>query len=215
MQRVTWLCGNRALRIAVPRIESSSTLPCPLLSSRPRPYIFLLCVCAQSCDKLVTLVNFDEFSVWIRYPSRWIQEKKLFLDRAYFISRCYKYLSPSLPKCDLKCSFKSSLEALFDLKSYSIQNILVFWERYLPHDFSRCIRVYFESDLDGDSQEKYSVNMEQVNSIRDVAVWKLDGKIEYPRRTRTLYVDRKYFFETFEILIIVEFYYYFKNINSR
>lgn len=57
--------------------------------------------------------------------------------------------------------------------------------------------------------------MEQVNSIRDVAVWKLDGKIEYPRRTRTLYVDRKYFFETFEILIIVEFYYYFKNINSR
>lgn len=202
-------CGSPCQELSHPRLFPAPSFP------RVHGHISSFCVCAQSCDKLVTLVNFDEFSVWIRYPSRWIQKKKLSLDRAYFISRCYKYLSPSLPKCDLKCSFKSSLEALFDLKSYSIQNILVFWERYLPHDFSRCIRVYFESDLDGDSQEKYSVNMEQVNSIRDVAVWKLDGKIEYPRRTRTLYVDRKYFFETFEILIIVEFYYYFKNINSR
>lgn len=202
-------CGSPCQELSHPRLFPAPSFP------RVHGHISSFCVCAHNRDKLVTLVNFDEFSVWIRYPSRWIQEKKLSLDRAYFISRCYKYLSPSLPKCDLKCSFKSSLEALFDLKSYSIQNILVFWERYLPHDFSRCIRVYFESDLDGDSQEKYSVNMEQVNSIRDVAVWKLDGKIEYPRRTRTLYVDRKYFFETFEILIIVEFYYYFKNINSR
>ena len=176
MQRVTWLCGNRALRIAVPRIESSSTLPCPLLSSHPTAiHLPSACVCvhtrARSCDKLVTLVNLDEFSVRIRHDG-YKREKKIYFSIEPILSQDIINI---LPKCDLKCSFQIEPRAtLWSKILFYPENILAFWD--LLHDFSYCVRIYFESDFDG---EKYSVNMEQLNFIRGNSMEKLSILEEY------------------------------------
>ena len=75
MQRVTWSCGNRALRITVPRIESSSNTfsgpvsPSVILSdvshSHTSSLLRAACVTVRvrSRDKLAALVNFEEFSL--------------------------------------------------------------------------------------------------------------------------------------------------------
>lgn len=165
-------CGSPCQELSHPRL-----FPVPSFPRIPRPYIFLLrvCVCvhtrAQSCDKLVTLVNLDEFSVRIRHDG-YKREKKIYFSIEPILSQDIINI---LPKCDLKCSFQIEPRAtLWSKILFYPENILAFWD--LLHDFSYCVRIYFESDFDG---EKYSVNMEQLNFIRGNSMEKLSILEEY------------------------------------
>lgn len=162
-------CGSPCQELSHPQLFPVPSFP------RIHGHTSSFCVCAraQSWDKLVTLVNFDEFSVWIRDDIRhdgYLKKYISRIDRVDFISRYYKYLSLSLPKCDLKCSFNP-------LNRGTLWSKILFYPKHFsllgkvsaPRFFSLYIHIYFESDFDGDSREKYGVNMEQLNSIRDVA----------------------------------------------